>query len=604
MTTHTVASTSLITASLRARARSRAPSHGAAVRCGVVATALALFGVGCGETSCPAGSVAMGGRCFDESALEGDSGAPLDADNGARDGSIAIDASRDAAEPQDDGATATRDATAPIADAGSDAGCASGQPSPDGGCVDDPCLPGDGAPAPCDVNATCTSEAGAAHCQCNDGYLGDGESCVEDGCVPEPGEPPVCGAHASCTADTEGAPNCACDAGYGDCNDSVHDGCEQSLSADTANCGACGRVCASGLACMAGECQERVTHIGVGFASSYFRRADGVLLGAGFGLSAAQTASRIPVQVSQAGVLRAYPYYNHTCATRGEAHSALCWGTNNDDLQVGASSAATLSFELGEPARSICAGDKHSCMVTLAGRVRCWGSGASGAFGDGLAHVSTKRSYADSTLVPDVTGAVEVVCGRTLNCALTSKREVFCWGSDKAGTNYPPELVRDTSAVKLTDAVALSGGNDHACAVREGGSVVCWGEGDNGRLGGPAAAQKNRYTTVDIEGVKSVACGAIHSCALLDDGEVRCWGGGAQGALGIGDTSDQQNPIEPSLPYGYVATGVYSGPVIAGTCVTLDTGHVYCWGYDYYGQLGVDGNMNYHSAPVEVIQWP
>ena len=46
----------------------------------------------------------------------------------------------------------------------------------------------------------------------------------------------------------------ACAAGFADCNKNPVDGCETNLSS-VANCGACGRACAPGRACVSGVCQ-------------------------------------------------------------------------------------------------------------------------------------------------------------------------------------------------------------------------------------------------------------------------------------------------------------------------------------------------------------
>ena len=46
----------------------------------------------------------------------------------------------------------------------------------------------------------------------------------------------------------------ACNGGWGNCNGSTADGCEVDLRTDAKNCGTCGNVCSSGLACSNGVC--------------------------------------------------------------------------------------------------------------------------------------------------------------------------------------------------------------------------------------------------------------------------------------------------------------------------------------------------------------
>ncbi len=45
-----------------------------------------------------------------------------------------------------------------------------------------------------------------------------------------------------------------CNAGFGDCDGNTANGCESTLASDSRNCGACGRACAAGAACLAGVC--------------------------------------------------------------------------------------------------------------------------------------------------------------------------------------------------------------------------------------------------------------------------------------------------------------------------------------------------------------
>jgi hypothetical protein len=70
--------------------------------------------------------------------------------------------------------------------------------------------------------------------------------------------PTPCPSVANATARCEGNGTCVqvCADGYGDCDGGSGNGCEASLRDNGANCGACGRSCASGTMCMNGACQS------------------------------------------------------------------------------------------------------------------------------------------------------------------------------------------------------------------------------------------------------------------------------------------------------------------------------------------------------------
>jgi len=76
----------------------------------------------------------------------------------------------------------------------------------------------------------------------------------------------------------------------------------------------------------------------------------------------------------------------HTCAVN-TAGGVLCWG-NNDDGELGAGGAIDQNIPveaagLSAGISAIAAGGLHTCALTTAGAVKCWGDNTQGQIGNG-----------------------------------------------------------------------------------------------------------------------------------------------------------------------------------------------------------------------------
>ena len=99
---------------------------------------------------------------------------------------------------------------------------------------------------------------------------------------------------------------------------------------------------------------------------------------------------------------------------------------------VGAVVAAGCGARTGLPVTagpSVSAGDGHACAVTVAGGVKCWGFNAYGQLGDG----TTTDSAVPVDVVGLSSGVVSVSAGSAHTCALTAAGGVVCWGWNKYG---------------------------------------------------------------------------------------------------------------------------------------------------------------------------
>ncbi|MBW4030766.1 MAG: hypothetical protein HIU57_08895 [Acidobacteria bacterium] len=130
------------------------------------------------------------------------------------------------------------------------------------------------------------------------------------------------------------------------------------------------------------------------------------------------------------------------------------------------------------------------------------------------------------------------------------------------------------------------------------GAVECFGLGNLGQLG---YFYGNLYPTPsdagNINNASTVSAGGNSTCALLSTGHVDCWGYNMYGQLGNGGVGGQYSTSPVSVTGISTATDVSQGQF--STCSVLSGGTIDCWGQNASGDLG-DGNTAMSSVPVPV----
>lgn len=333
---------------------------------------------------------------------------------------------------------------------------------------------------------------------------------------------------------------------------------------------------------------------------------------------------------------------SHTCAVDA-TNKAWCWGDNSHG-QLGSGPLPDLSCSLdptqpqrpcrpnpvqvagGQAFVAVAAGQAHSCGLSTAGQVFCWGRNDRGQLGDGT---QTSSRVPVQVVHPATFKAVST--GDAHSCALALAGELFCWGDNGrgqlgvqgvsncptgTGTGCSPVPVRQGTGIPGTSFLftELSAGSRHTCASSLQ-TIKCWGNNDEGQLGvgtfGPASGGPNATIAVAGQFISyatpagthigpGLSAGFAHTCAFRAAGSgASCWGDNFSGQLGASWPATRSPvPAPVAVSSGQVMTGLSAG--FQHSCAlkqAVGGGKLQpvCAGYNGSGQLGNGSRVSSNS---------
>lgn len=255
---------------------------------------------------------------------------------------------------------------------------------------------------------------------------------------------------------------------------------------------------------------------------------------------------------------------------QGEDGRLFCWGfaclgsgkpwPNPEEIST------PIHVSLLPPLAGFASGGSHQCGATTERRLVCWGEGLYRSLGAVPEQWDPVRDY--TVVLPDLAfSGGAAAYGHS--CGLTTAGAVHCWGDNAhgqlgLGVQDPPVDVWTGRAPgpAATGGIVFAqvfAGGLITCGLTADGTAYCWGNNSSGQLGDgtltaraapTAVAGGHRFSKLTIGGYRDATNGRFvqHVCGITTAGRLYCWGGGDFGAAGNRAPINAHTPVAVDDP--------------------------------------------------------
>ena len=281
--------------------------------------------------------------------------------------------------------------------------------------------------------------------------------------------------------------------------------------------------------------------------------------------------------------------------------SLYSWGLGSSgQLGLGNTTSYSLPKQIGSLVNWTATGKANlsSFAIKTDGTLWSWGSGLSGSLG-----LNNTTNYSSPKQVGALTTWLYVSGSYYSAAAIKTDGTLWSWGKNNYGqlglgniTDYSSPKQIGTLATWLS--LACGYGNGSMFATKTNGTLWAWGYNGYGQLGlgNTTYAISSPQQIGLLTNWLSVAMGQQSTLAIKTDGTLWSWGNGGFGSLGLNNTTNYSSPkqVGALTTWLNIAKGV-QGQALA----TKNTGTLWAWGYNNFGQSGLGNTVSY-SSPTQV----